>query len=79
MMFQVQTGAVEAVPEGGQPVDQDLDQNGWTRLSLSAVHDIHQRQADLLCGIPGESNCLPLLTSTSHFSQCVPEEESDVG
>ena len=40
--FQVPAGTVEAVPEGSQPVDQDINPDGQTRFPLPPVHDTHQ-------------------------------------
>ena len=54
---QVQVGSFETLSEGREPVGKDIHSHGQTRVSLAAVYDTHQQQADLLRGVFGERVC----------------------
>ena len=52
--LQVQAGVTKAVHKGLEPIQQDFPACGPPGLPLHPMHDSHQRQTSLLCGIFGE-------------------------
>ena len=51
---QVQDYPLEAVHQSSSAVQEDLHQDGQSRVSLAAVYDYQRGQPSLFCGIPGE-------------------------